>query len=125
MVRWLQYLTYVDFFAFFFSSRGRHTRFDCDWSSDVCSSDLLTGAVPVLYDGHPAYPTPDVLWKMADEAGVVTFGSSPTYVEQLSRSGIVPRERYPLTALRTINLAGSPASPEGMGWFYADVEQGL
>src|SRR3990167_10896700 len=25
----------------FFSSRRRHTRFDCDWSSDVCSSDLL------------------------------------------------------------------------------------
>src|SRR2546430_7232680 len=27
-------------FVFFFSSRRRHTRFDCDWSSDVCSSDL-------------------------------------------------------------------------------------
>src|SRR5256886_5767770 len=29
----------LDFF--FFSSRRRHTRFDCDWSSDVCSSDLV------------------------------------------------------------------------------------
>src|SRR5205085_8011015 len=28
------------YFFFFFSSRRRHTRFDCDWSSDVCSSDL-------------------------------------------------------------------------------------
>src|SRR2546430_7022053 len=28
-------------FFFFFSSRRRHTRFDCDWSSDVCSSDLF------------------------------------------------------------------------------------
>src|SRR5260370_901759 len=27
---------------FFFSSRRRHTRFKCDWSSDVCSSDLYT-----------------------------------------------------------------------------------
>src|SRR2546430_8596219 len=27
---------------FFFSSRRRHTRFDCDWSSDVCSSDLVS-----------------------------------------------------------------------------------
>src|SRR2546430_3349335 len=26
--------------VFFFSSRRRHTIFDCDWSSDVCSSDL-------------------------------------------------------------------------------------
>src|SRR5205085_4800055 len=30
-------------FFFFFSSRRRHTRFDCDWSSDVCSSDLTAG----------------------------------------------------------------------------------
>src|SRR5688572_33206724 len=32
------------FFFFFFSSRRRHTRFDCDWSSDVCSSDLAAQA---------------------------------------------------------------------------------
>src|SRR5256886_1349998 len=30
---------------FFFSSRRRHTRFDCDWSSDVCSSDLFISVV--------------------------------------------------------------------------------
>src|SRR6266480_6518460 len=29
-----------NFFFFFFSSRRRHTRLTCDWSSDVCSSDL-------------------------------------------------------------------------------------
>src|SRR5690242_21016315 len=29
-----------DSFFFFFSSRRRHTRLTCDWSSDVCSSDL-------------------------------------------------------------------------------------
>src|SRR5256886_3055957 len=44
-------------FGFFFSSRRRHTRFDCDWSSDVCSSDLdradcaLPTAVGVADDG--------------------------------------------------------------------------
>src|SRR5689334_558757 len=27
--------------AFFISSRRRHTRWNCDWSSDVCSSDLV------------------------------------------------------------------------------------
>src|SRR2546430_12108074 len=32
---------YRDYLSmFFFSSKSRHTRFDCDWSSDVCSSDL-------------------------------------------------------------------------------------
>src|SRR5690606_17723727 len=35
-------------FVFFFSSRRRHTRFSRDWSSDVCSSDLLYN-----YAGEP------------------------------------------------------------------------
>src|SRR5256886_11439608 len=41
-------------YIFFFSSRRRHTRFDCDWSSDVCSSDLAAkqrqkvGAAPAV-----------------------------------------------------------------------------
>src|SRR5260370_19223625 len=68
-------LATVVVFFFFFSSRRRHTRFKCDWSSDVCSSDLngkrvaLVGAGPasltvardllpygyqvVVYDGDP------------------------------------------------------------------------
>src|SRR5688572_9223054 len=46
--------------GFFFSSRRRHTSFDCDWSSDVCSSDLdeLTGeavcAFVVLKGARPS-----------------------------------------------------------------------
>src|SRR2546430_4236691 len=39
--------------SFFFSSRRRHTRFDCDWSSDVCSSDL-EGLGLELGDALPA-----------------------------------------------------------------------
>src|SRR2546430_9444451 len=38
--RWIR-ASCVYMSLFFFSSRRRHTRFDCDWSSDVCSSDLL------------------------------------------------------------------------------------
>src|SRR6266478_5386267 len=39
--------------TFFFSSRRRHTMFDCDWSSDVCSSDLA---------GPPAPAMPQFFW---------------------------------------------------------------
>src|SRR5215217_8825763 len=39
-------------FFFFFSSRRRHTRYWRDWSSDVCSSDLLVGGQDELvFDG--------------------------------------------------------------------------
>src|SRR5688572_31062830 len=43
-------------FFFFFSSRRRHTRFDCDWSSDVCSSDLSnrSESVNLRHGGVPA-----------------------------------------------------------------------
>src|SRR5260370_30195045 len=51
---------------FFFSSRRRHTRFKCDWSSDVCSSDLAKanrGKDPLYmfaalqrHLGYPAVP---------------------------------------------------------------------
>src|SRR2546430_7754128 len=38
------------YFFFFFSSRRRHTRFDCDWSSDVCSSDLAGTRMATVLD---------------------------------------------------------------------------
>src|SRR5207237_3971208 len=41
---------------FFFSSRRRHTRFKCDWSSDVCSSDLALSIIsltfPFVFQGN-------------------------------------------------------------------------
>src|SRR3712207_384147 len=53
-------------FYFFFSSRRRHTRYWRDWSSDVCSSDLLIKAALGLEHGqippnlHFATPNPDI-----------------------------------------------------------------
>src|SRR5438034_5880432 len=46
-------LCYYSLFLFFFSSRRRHTRSLCDWSSDVCSSDLfqLAGHRPIVLMG--------------------------------------------------------------------------
>src|SRR6266480_6615804 len=45
------------FFFFFFSSRRRHTRLTCDWSSDVCSSDL--GSVSRTHSGNNAAAASD------------------------------------------------------------------
>src|SRR3989449_8225631 len=55
-------------FFFFFSSRRRHTRCSRDWSSDVCSSDLMSSArtkhrpvawtIPPRHDGGGAHPFP-------------------------------------------------------------------
>src|SRR5256886_3184973 len=50
-------------YSFFFSSRRRHTRFDCDWSSDVCSSDLAErGTRRPAQTLMPKYPMLEYLW---------------------------------------------------------------
>src|SRR5438034_8868842 len=44
-------------FSFFFSSRRRHTRSLCDWSSDVCSSDLPLLGLLFGFSQHRAQGT--------------------------------------------------------------------
>ena len=88
-------------------------------------SSLLLGVTPLLYDGHPAYPDPGVLWEMAQNAAVTMFGASPAYVSMLTRAGVVPAEKYDLSALATVMLAGSPVSPECGAWFYRNVKPDL
>ncbi len=89
----------------------------------VCG--LLQGASIVLYDGNPAHPDPAFLWKLASEAEVTLFGASPTYVQQMQKLGLVPKDRFDLHALETIFLAGSPATPETFAWFYESVKADL
>src|SRR2546427_419209 len=48
-------------FFFFFSSRRRHTRFDCDWSSDVCSSDLVDVLLVPVHGGSIVFLTKKAL----------------------------------------------------------------
>ena len=88
-------------------------------------SGLLHGSSIVMYDGHPSQPEPDLLWRMAETARVTVFGSSPTYVQQMQKLGLVPKEKYDLHRFETIFLAGSPATPESFVWFYDSVKADL
>lgn len=103
---------------FFFSTTG--------WMMwNFLASSMLCGVVPVLYDGHPAHPDVDVLWRMAQDCGASYFGASPTYVDILSKAGVVPGERYDLSRLRAVMPAGSPVSPAHTAWFYRNVKADL
>jgi acetoacetyl-CoA synthetase len=102
--------------AFFFTTTG--------WMMwNFLASMPLSGVCPVLYDGNPAYPTPDVLWKVVQDSRASFFGASPAYVDVMAKAGIVPRERFDLSHLRAIMPAGSPVSPECTAWFYRNVKQ--
>src|SRR2546430_8542698 len=76
---------------FFFSSRRRHTRFDCDWSSDVCSSDLIPvmrmirmtpeelkrRAENFIRELRPELPLDEVEIEVVDGASLAGGGSTP------------------------------------------------
>src|SRR6266487_3217102 len=78
------------FFFFFFSSRRRHTRWTGDWSSDVCSSDLL-GPVsgPVVAGLSPACGHSDAGHELSDLAGVAA-------TPEPRKSGSPTRPFFPL-----------------------------
>jgi acetoacetyl-CoA synthetase len=88
-------------------------------------SALLVDVVPVLYDGNPVYPEPDVLWRMVEESGASFFGASPTYVRNLEKASVVPQDRFNLPHLRSVMLAGSPVTAECMAWVYRCVKSDL
>jgi acetoacetyl-CoA synthetase len=88
-------------------------------------SALIADVIPVLYDGNPAWPDPDILWKMVEDTGTAMFGASPTYQAILEKSGIVPRDRFALAKLESIMLAGSPVTAECTAWFYRNVKQDM
>jgi acetoacetyl-CoA synthetase len=83
---------------------------------------LLSDVVPVLYNGSAVFPDSEVLWKLADESGATLFGASPAYIKALQRAGVVPREKFALSQLKSMSLAGSPVSPECMAWCYDNVK---
>jgi len=86
-------------------------------------SSLLSDVIPVLFDGNPAWPDGDLLWKMVQDAKANLFGASPTYQSILEKNGVVPKDKFDLSSLESVTLAGSPVSPECQAWFYENVKQ--
>jgi len=86
-------------------------------------SSMLSNVVPVLYDGNPAWPDGDLLWKMVQDSKANLFGASPTYQSILEKNGIVPKNSFDLSGLDSVMLAGSPVTPECQAWFHENVKR--
>jgi acetoacetyl-CoA synthetase len=84
-------------------------------------SGLLTEAAIVLYDGSPAAPDMTVLWDLAEQAQVTTFGTSAAYIASCMKAGVEPAAGRDLSALRAVGSTGSPLSPDGFRWVYDHV----
>ena len=76
----------------------------------------------ILYDGHPAHPDARLIWKIANDTRATTLGISPTYLQMVRNQGIVPKDEFQLTALQSVLLVGSPATPEVFEWVKTSVK---
>src|SRR5260370_8393759 len=97
------------YYFFFFSSRRRHTRFKCDWSSDVCSSDLvhrvhLKISIGGWVMGSSVYSMDEALHESArNPTRATTVGSHPSKNE--GRGIIIP------SLLRSANMSPLKGPP--------------
>ncbi|MGH8884012.1 MAG: acetoacetate--CoA ligase [Egibacteraceae bacterium] len=98
----------------------------CGWMMwNWLLSALASEVTIVLYDGSPTYPGPDVLWRLAERAGVTHFGTSPRFLSACARAGLAPSTVADLGPLRAVLSTGSPLSPEQFDWVYANVRSDL
>jgi len=82
-------------------------------------SALMLGATLVVTDGNPLYPDLAQLWRVAADAGVSLFGTSPAYVMACRKEGMLLADGLDLTALRTLGITGSVLPAEAYDWLYS------
>src|SRR3989338_9718037 len=75
------------YYRLFFSSRRRHTRWNCDWSSDVCSSDL-TIPIATIHRIFAEFETLD--WRDPGIIGTITFTGNLALANHLAKSCVRP-----------------------------------
>ncbi len=97
----------------------------CGWMMwNWLASVPASGATAVLYDGNPAHPGPERLWRLVEEERLDFLGVSAKYLDAIERSATVPAEVADLSTLRTLASTGSPLSPESFRWVYDAVAPG-
>ena len=92
---------------------------------NILVGGLLVGTTILLYDGSPAYPTLNMLWKLAQESGMTFFGTSAGYITSCMKAGLEPGTTYDLSKLRALGSTGSPLPPEGFQWVYEHVKRDI
>jgi len=63
----------------------------------------------------------DVLWDLAERAGISCFGTSASYIAACMKADAEPSQGRDLSRLRAVGSTGSPLAPEGFQWIYDHV----
>ena len=89
--------------------------------SYIVYGPLANGAITLMFEGVPNYPSASRFWEVCDKHQVNIFYTAPTAIRALMREGNQPVTRTSRSSLRILGTVGEPINPEAWEWYYQVV----
>jgi acetyl-CoA synthetase len=86
--------------------------------SYIVYGPLANGAITLMFEGVPNYPTPSRFWEVCDKHQVNICYTAPTAIRALMRAGDEPVKKTSRKSLRLLGTVGEPINPEAWEWYY-------
>jgi len=92
--------------------------------SYIVYGPLANGAITMMFEGVPNYPTPSRFWEVCDKHKVNICYTAPTAIRALMREGEGPVQSTSRKSLKLLGSVGEPINPEAWDWYYHVVGEG-
>jgi len=92
--------------------------------SYIVYGPLANGAVTLMFEGVPNYPTSSRFWEVCDKHNVNICYTAPTAIRALMREGDEPVKKTSRASLRLLGSVGEPINPEAWEWYHQVVGDG-
>ncbi|KAB2877392.1 MAG: acetate--CoA ligase [Pseudorhodoplanes sp.] len=89
--------------------------------SYIVYGPLSNGAITLMFEGVPNYPTNSRFWEVVDKHKVNTFYTAPTAIRALMQGGDEPVKKTSRKSLKLLGTVGEPINPEAWEWYYRVV----
>ena len=86
--------------------------------SYIVYGPLANGAITLMFEGLPNFPTASRIWEICDKHQVNICYTAPTAIRALMREGDEPVKRTSRKSLRLLGTVGEPINPEAWEWYY-------
>jgi acetyl-CoA synthetase len=86
--------------------------------SYIIYGPLQNGAITLMFEGVPNYPSMSRFWEVIDKHKVNIFYTAPTAIRALMQAGDDPVKKTSRKSLRLLGSVGEPINPEAWEWYY-------
>ena len=86
--------------------------------SYILYGPLSNGAISMMFEGVPNYPTSSRFWEVCDKYKVNIIYTAPTAIRALMQGGNDPVKKTSRKSLRLLGTVGEPINPEAWEWYY-------